>query len=137
MSIPAHPIAALKAALRARLLADTDVAGLVGTAIYDAPPRGALPPYLAFGEALARENGTVERDGSVIEADLVAITSERGTETALNIASAITAALGGAGPAMEGHRLVALEVSRTLARHDPATSLTRATLRLRAFTEPL
>lgn len=137
MSVPIHPIAALKAALRTHLLADADVAALLGAAIHDVPPRGALPPYLAFGEAFARENGTVERDGAVIEFDLVAITSERGSEAALVIASAVATALGGNLPALEGHRLVALDIRRTLTRHDPATALTRATLRLSAFTEPL
>jgi Protein of unknown function (DUF3168) len=124
MSVPVHPIAALKAAL-------------LGAAIHDVPPRGALPPYLAFGEALARENGTVERDGAILELDLVAVTTERGSEAALAIASAVATALGGNLPALEEHRLVALDIRRTATRHDPATSLTRATLRLSAFTEPL
>lgn len=137
MSVPLHPIAALKAALRAHLLADADVAALLGAAIHDVPPRGASPPYLAFGEALARDNGTVERDGAILELDLVAVTTERGSEAALAIASAVATALGGNLPALEEHHLVALDIRRTATRHDPATSLTRATLRLSAFTEPL
>ena len=93
MSAPTHPIAALKAALRTRLLADADLSALIGAAIYDAPPRGATPPYIVLGDADARESGTVERDGLKIELELVTVTSERGTSSALAIASAVAAAI--------------------------------------------
>jgi hypothetical protein len=137
MSVPDHPIASLKMMLRAHLLADADVASAIGLSIFDAPPRGTSPPYVHFGDAVARDNGTVEREGAIIEIDLVALTSERGTAEALMLASALGRALGQPLPALAGHRLVALEHRQTTAQHDAAASLTRATVRLRAFTEAL
>lgn len=137
MSASAHAIASLKSVLRAHLLADTDVAGLLGTAIFDAVPRGAKPPYLLMGDAIARENGTVEAEGSVIELDLVVLTAERGSTTALALVATIETALRTPLPALADHHLVALELRQTATRHDASTSFTRASLRLRAFLEPL
>ncbi len=137
MSIPVHAIASLKAALRAHLLANADLSSLVGTAIFDAPPRGAAPPYLVLGDAGARDNGGSGGEGLRIDLDVIAVTSERGTKAALTLASAIESALRTPLPALQGHHLVGLEHRQTTTRHDAATSLSRATLRLSAFTEPL
>ena len=43
-----HPIVILQAALVAALRADTELAALVGAAIFDAPPQGAEAPYVAI-----------------------------------------------------------------------------------------
>lgn len=43
-----HPIVLLQTALVAALRADAQLAALVGTAIFDAPPLGAVPPYVAI-----------------------------------------------------------------------------------------
>ena len=137
MSVQDHPIASLKIAIRTHLLADADVVSKVGASVFDTPPRGAVPPYLHFGDVLTRDNGTVEREGAVVEIDLVVLTSERGTAEALGIAAALEQALRQPLPALAGHRLVSLEHRQTALRHDAAASLTRATLRYRAFTEPL
>lgn len=137
MSVPAHPIASLKAALRSHLLADADIAALIGVAVFEVPPRGAAPPYLVIGDALARDRGAVGGEGHELELDLLVITKERGSAGALTLASAVEAALASPLPALEGHHLVALEIRQSVTRHEAATSLTRATLRLRAFTEPL
>jgi hypothetical protein len=55
-----HPITALQGALAAALKADSTLAGLIGHAIYDAPPRDAYPPYLV----IARHDMT-SRDGDL------------------------------------------------------------------------
>lgn len=137
MSVPDHPVASLKVALKAHLLGDADVAPLIGASVFDTPPRGAAPPYLTFGDALMRDGGATGGEASIIEIDLIVFASERGTARALRIAAAIGKALGQPLPALAGHRLVGLEHRQTTTRHDAAASLTRATLRLRAFTEPL
>lgn len=136
MSVP-HPILSLKAALRAGLLADAAVSAALGTAIYDAPPRGEAPPYLMLGDGIARENGTNDADGRIIDLELVIVTSERGSSQALTLAGVVEERLPLLALAPDGHRLVTLILRETLVRQDVANSLTRAILRLRAFTETL
>jgi len=137
MSVPSHPVASLKAALRAHLLADADVAALIGTAVFEVPPRGAAPPYLVLGDALSRERDSVGGEGVELEFDLMAVTSERGSAAALTLVAAVGQALQSPLPALDGHHLVSIETRQLATRHEAATSLTRAMLRLRAFTEPL
>jgi hypothetical protein len=55
-----HPIIALQGALVAAMTADGTLAGFIGQAIYDAPPRHAHPPYLV----IARHDMT-QRDGDL------------------------------------------------------------------------
>ncbi|MGL5447636.1 MAG: DUF3168 domain-containing protein [Rhabdaerophilum sp.] len=136
MSVP-HPIVALKEAIRARLLATNAVTTVLGQGVHDAPPRGAEPPYLVLGDALLRENGTSEAEGFIAEIDLVAITRERGTRSALQLAEAIESALMATPLAIHEHHASLLFIRETIARHDEAKSLSRVTLRLRANLYPL
>lgn len=136
MSAPLHPIASLKAAIRAALLADSEVAALVGTAIHDASPRGMKPPCLMLGDARLREAGSIAGESVIVDLDLAAITEERGSASALAIVSATRAALAGA-LVLDGYHLVALEPRQATTRHDPASGLTRASLSYRAFLEPI
>ena len=56
-----HPIVALQTALVAALRSDAELTALVGPdAIFDAPPKGAAPPYLV----IARHD-LVPRDGDL------------------------------------------------------------------------
>lgn len=137
MSAPLHPLASLKAVIREALLADAGVAALLGAAIHDAPPRGLKPPCLVLGDARAEEAGTGEADAAILELELVVVTGERGSAQALAIAGAVRAALAGVLPAPEGHRLVSLMPRGMATRHDAATDITRASLRYRAFLEPI
>jgi hypothetical protein len=132
-----HPILALKEAMRARLLATPAVTSLIGQGVHDAPPRGSEPPYLVLGEALARENGTHEAEGWIIEIELIAFTRERGTRSALALAGVIETALLTGPLAVSGHHISVFHVRETVTRHDEAKSLSRAALRLRAFLHPL
>jgi hypothetical protein len=137
MSLSPHPIASLKAALKARLLADAGVAGIVGRAVYAAVPAGANPPFIAIGDAVMRDNGGTLSEGAVIDLDLLAVARERASLDVLAIASAIEASLGDPLPVLNGHRLISLESSQTLLRHDVAGVATSAAIRLHALTEPL
>lgn len=137
MSVPIHAITSLKAALRAHLLADPDLVGLLEAAVFDAVPRGTKPPYLLLGDAIARENGTPEAESVVVELDLVAVTVERGSTAALALAAAVEKAVRAPLATLVDHHLVAIEIRQTATRHDAAASLTRASLRLRAFLEAL
>jgi hypothetical protein len=136
MSTP-HPILALKEAIRVRLLASAPVTDIIGQSVHDAPPRGAEPPYLVLGDALLRENGTNEAEGFIAELDLLAITRERGTRSALQLAGVIETALLESPLAIGGYHASVLFIRETIARHDEAKSLSRVTLRLRAFLHPV
>lgn len=135
MSTP-HPILALKEAIRARLLATGAVTAVLGQGVHDAPPRGAEPPYLVLGDATLRENGTNEAEGFIAELDLVAITRERGTRAALELAGLIETALLASPLAISAHHASVLFIRETIARHDESKSLSRVTMRLRAFLHP-
>jgi hypothetical protein len=137
MSTPIHPVASLKVAIRAHLLADVALNAALGTAVYDVPPRGANPPYLVLGDANARENATNDGDGRIIELEVLLFTEERGSRAALTLAAMIEKRLDDAALTLDGHRLISLSFRETLTRHDAAKNLTRIAIRLRAFTEPL
>ena len=130
------PISALKSALHALLSGDATLAGLLGGAkIHDDVPRGQLTPYVVFGEATARENGTSSDRGHVCDLTLLAWSRQGGSREALAIADRIGALVDDAALTLSGHRLVLLRVIATEVRRTPEKDLTRATLRLRAITE--
>jgi nitrate/nitrite-specific signal transduction histidine kinase len=130
-----HAISALKTALRAHLAGHAPLASALSGGLHDAPPRNASPPYLGMADASLRENATNDADGWIVEIDLAVHTAERGTERALAIVRLIEQRL--ETPfSLAAHRLVLLTLRETLVRHDPAKSITRAALRLRAFIEP-
>jgi hypothetical protein len=130
-----HAISALKAGLRAHLAGHAPLVTALTGGIHDAPPRNASPPYLGMADASARENATNDAEGWVIDLDLAIVTGERGTERALVISRLIEMRL--ATPfSLAAQRLVLLSLRETILRHDPAKTLTRATLKLRAYIEP-
>lgn len=129
----AQAITALKAALRSRLLARSAVTAIVGQAVYETQPRDANAPLILFGEAVTRENGTVEAEGHVIDLDIVAMTRERGVQQGLVLADKIQTALEDAPIPLAGFQLSLLLVREVLTRHERANTLSRVALRLRAF----
>jgi hypothetical protein len=128
-----HPVHALKAAVRTRLTTNSAMTALIGTAVHDAPPRGAEPPFLILGDSQLRENGTNEAEAVVVDLDLVAVTRERGSAEALAILHGVQAAIGASPLAVAEHQLSLILIRETFVRHDEARALTRATARLRAF----
>ena len=137
MSVSIHVLASLKNVLRAHVLANPDVAALVGTAFHDMPPRNANPPFLAFGNAVIRDDSSLLCEAAIVEMEVLAITHERGTTRGLNLVGALEAALKTPLPPLEGHRLIALERPEARVQHDAEKNIVRASLRLRAFTESL
>ena len=132
-----HSIVSLKAAIRANLLAYAPLNAALGGAVHDAPPRGLNPPYLVLGDASARENATNDADGRVIDLDMQVFTRERGSAAALSIATMIEERLANAALTLNGHHLVGMAIRETQTRHDATKDLTRASLKLRAYTHPL
>ncbi len=137
MSEPVHPVRALQEALRNHLVAQPALVAILGQAVFETPPRGAKPPFIAFGDAVVRDAGSAAREAVTVEFDLVVHAAERGTHSALDILSAVEAALRLPMPEPAGHHLVSIETRQGHVRHDATRNLTRAGLRLRAFLEPL
>ena len=132
------PILALKAAIRTALLADvTLTTQLGGPQVFDDVPRTANAPYVVFGDATARENGTVSDAGHVTDLTLVVWSRQGGSKEALAIADRIATLIDDAALAPSGHHLVNGRVISTEVRRQPDKDLTRVTLRLRLVTEVL
>lgn len=137
MSSPIHAVRALQDALRNHLAARPAISAVLGQAIYETPPRGAKPPFIAFGDAAVRDAGSSGGEAVAIEFDLIVHAAERSTHSALDILSEIETALRLPIPEPTDHHLVSVEARQGAVRHDAARNLTRASLRLRAFLEPL
>ncbi len=137
MSEPMHPVRALQEALRSHLAAQPAVVAILGQAIYETAPRGVKPPIVTFGDASIRDAGSIGSEAVTVEFDIVAQAAERSTHSALDILSEIEAAFRSPIPEPANHHLVSIEIRQGAVRHDASRNLTRASLRLRAFLEPL
>jgi len=127
---------ALQMAMLACLRADDAVTAFVGDRVFDAAPRNAAFPYIAFGPARASDWSTGTEDGSEHRITLHAWSRGRGKRECWEIMRAVEAALGGM-PALEGHTLINLRVEFTEAQREADGLTWRGTARLRAVTEPL
>lgn len=133
------PLLPLRAAIRARCLADPTLAALMGGSarLFDEPPRGEPPVYGLFGDATLRDWS--DTGGRGHEQDLAIVVWARPGSAASGLAAAarISDLLDDADLALDGHRLVALAATAMDVDRDPDTRQARATLRLRAVTEVL
>ena len=126
---------ALQTALVAALKADAALAGLVGAAVFDAPPPGTAPPYVA----IVRHDAT-PRDGDLTPGlehrlALHGWADRPSRRAALELADRIAAvalALDGAA----GLRLTLRRHERTETAIDGETGRARAAVTLAFFTEP-
>tara|TARA_B110000503_G_C6989524_1_gene346759 strand:- start:420 stop:830 length:411 start_codon:yes stop_codon:yes gene_type:complete len=85
---------ALQTAVYQHLVADVTLAGLVGTAIYDALPTGTLPPiYLALGPEIARDRSDKTGGGAEHEFTVSIVTDGAGFAAAKTAAAAVSDAL--------------------------------------------
>lgn len=132
------PIAPLKAAIRAVLVADAQVLALLGgPKVFDDVPRTAQPPYIAFGDATARENGTATDRGHITELTLFVWSKQGGSKEALALADRLSTVLDDTALTVQGHRLVLMRVAAIDVRRTADKDLTRVALRLRIVTEVL
>jgi hypothetical protein len=131
------PILALRAAIRARLVAAADlVAWLGGERVWDQPPQGTSPPYIVFAEAEARDWNDGSTVGHRHAATLIAWSQQAGDAEALGLVERAAELLDEADLALDGHRLVLLRVTAREAWRPDRQGLRRAVLRLSALTEP-
>ena len=134
-----HPLWALRRAIHARLVGDAELTGLLGGPhVFEEPPRGARPPYVAFGEATVRDWSDTSGAGHEHLVTLLVWSGEPGARQALRLAGRVAALIEDADLALEGHRLVNLRVTaQELKREGRPEPLRRLALRLRAVTEAL
>jgi hypothetical protein len=129
--------AGLQSAVFARLRDDAAVAGLVGAAVYDAPP--ALAPeeteYVLLGEETVRANGTKTSEGALHDFSVIVVSGRDGFDGAKRAAAAVCAALIDAPLALGAGRLVSLRFLRAAAERGAAPAKRKVTLRFRAVVD--
>jgi hypothetical protein len=126
-----HPIIELQAALVAALKADAELADV---GVFDAPPQGAAPPYVA----IARHD-LLPRDGDVAPGHEHRVTlhvwaGQPSRKVALAIAERVVAVAEGLAPA--AIRVTHSQHERTDTAIDAETGQARAAVAFRFFTEP-
>lgn len=127
----------LQARVFARLAGDAALAGLVGSAVYDAPP--ALAPedtdYVTLGEESVRDFGTKTSDGAIHDFSVTAHSGRDGFAGVKRVAEAVCAALVDAPLALDAGRVVALRFLRASAERGRAPQKRRVVLRFRAVVD--
>ncbi|PRX35390.1 Protein of unknown function [Meinhardsimonia xiamenensis] len=130
--------AALQEAVFARLQGDAALVALVGSAIYDEVPPGALPPtYVSIGPEEARDASDGSVRGARHDFTVSVISDAAGFQTAKEVAVAVSDALLGAPLALSRGRVVGLWFLSAKAARDEAGVLRRIDLRFRARTEDI
>lgn len=130
----AHPLAALKAALRAHWLADPALAAVLGDRIVEVePPAGPLPALIWGEGACAPEPG-----GVIITLAVRLVVAGNGTAALLALLARLQARLARLTPAMPTptvppHRLVSVVLRETRLAPEAERGRSEARLSLRAF----
>lgn len=129
----------LQQAVFAALSADRGLVDLQGgaTRIYDRVPAQAAFPFIVLGPAQARDWSTDAGDGCEHRFQIDVWSSASGRREAAELAAVIRDGLHDKSLPLAGHRLVNLGHKVTEVRTEPGSGLVRATVRLRAVTEPL
>ncbi|WP_374620569.1 DUF3168 domain-containing protein [Devosia sp.] len=128
-----HPIISLQAALVAALRADAQLAALVGTSIFDAPPKNAVAPYVAIARHDMVPRDTDAAPGQEHRLALHVWAGQPSRKAALAIAERVlaVAAVLAPGTILVTHR----QHERTETAIDADTGQARAVVGLRFFTE--
>lgn len=126
---------ALQSAVFQRLVADTVLAGLVGTAIYDAPLPGGLPSlYVAIGPEKAKDASDKTGRGAEHEFSVEIISDAAGFSDAKAAAGAVSDALVDAPLVLSRGRLVSLGFVKAVAERT-GSDLRQITLTFKARVE--
>lgn len=128
--------AALQAAIYQRLLADTNLAALVGTAIYDNPPAGAvLGTYVSLGPEDVRDRSDKTGYGALHMITISVITDAAGFQVAKQVGAAVSDALQGAELILSRGMLCFINFDRATARRVGTGETRRIDLRFHARVE--
>jgi hypothetical protein len=127
---------ALQAAVFAQLRGDATVAGLVGDAVFDAAPPGALPAlYVSLGPEIVRDRSDKSGAGAEHEFIVSVVSDAAGFAGAKAVAGAISDALVGAELVLARGRLVGLWFLRARAQRVGGGERRRIDLTFRARVE--
>lgn len=132
-----HPIIALQKSLVATLAADADLAALIGAnAVFDAPPKGKVPPYVAIirHDVLPRDADNAPGWDHRLVLHLWHPDPSR--KAVLAIAGIIAGLLQPAALASSDLLVTNINLQRTDTAIDVKTGQARAVLSLRIFSEP-
>ena len=125
--------AALQVAVYGALSADLALTSLVGAAIYDAEPTGALPAqYVSLGAERARDRSDGSGGGALHEFDIAVVSDGDGFHAAKLIAAAVSDALVDAELALSRGRLVSLQFYKAKASRVENGRVRRIDLTFRA-----
>jgi hypothetical protein len=127
---------ALQAAVFARVSGDAVVAGLVGDAVYDAVPPGALPAlYVSLGPEVVRDRSDKTGSGAEHEFSVAVVSDAAGFAAAKAVAGAVSDALVDAELTLVRGRLVGLWFLRAKAARVGTGERRRIDLTFRARVE--
>jgi hypothetical protein len=130
-----YPALALQQAVVTALAASAPLAAIVGTRIYDAPPRDAAFPYVSFGQLSVADWSTGTESGAEHQLTLDVWSREAGKRECYAILDAVTAALNDAALTLDGNALVNLRFQFADVRRDPDGITFHGVIRFRAVTE--
>lgn len=120
-------------------MGDPDLAVLIGSAVYDAPPPilpdTLSPDFITLGEETVRPFDTKTSAGSLHEFAVNVHSGRDGFDFVKRVAAAVCAALIDAPLMLDAGRLVALRFLRASAERGPAPEKRRITLRFRAVVD--
>ena len=124
----------LQKAVFAALDADATMQTLVGTAIFDAPPSGAMPAlYVSLGPDVARDRSDQGVRGSRYDFTVSVVSDAGGFAEAKTVAAAISDVLAQPLGVLERGRIVTLGFLRARALRDEAGQQRRIDLTFRAL----
>lgn len=124
---------ALQQAIFQRLSADSALASLVGTAIYDAVPPGIIPgTFVALGGEDVREAADKTGRGAMHEVTVSVISDAAGFTSAKEAAAVVSDALNDAPLILARGHLVSLTFHRARARRVQDADIRRIDLKFRA-----
>ncbi len=128
--------AALQGAVWGALSADATLTALVGDAIFDAAPAGAVPAtYVALGPERVRDGSTGDGAGAIHDFTVSVVTEAAGFQTAKAVAAAVSDVLTGAPPVLARGRIVGMWFLRARADRVESGALRRIDLTFRARLE--
>ncbi|MCF6305007.1 MAG: DUF3168 domain-containing protein [Rhodobacteraceae bacterium] len=124
---------ALQEAVFAALSGDATLAGLIGAAIYDAPPVGVDPTYILLGEDEAKDRSSGTHKGATLDFEINVISDVAGFSTAKTVAAAICDLLIDADLPLSRGSLVNLKFLKSRARRGASPEQRRIALIFRAI----
>ncbi|MGR3572451.1 DUF3168 domain-containing protein [Brevirhabdus sp.] len=125
--------AALQAAVFAVIAGDAELDALVGGAVFDMAPEGAVPgPYVLLGRETVRDRSDLTGSGALHDFTVEVVSPQGGFHAAKQVAGRIADLLAGEPPALGRGRVVSLRFLKASARRLGRPLQRRIELRFRA-----